>query len=102
LSKPFSGLYPPWNSHSIPREILEQYREYTIGHIEDSIDMVFNKEGVGIRENRDIEILLLKNKEQYFITITIKSKNIKILLFFYKKLSSKDEFYELFDSLNKI
>jgi hypothetical protein len=99
LSKPFSGLYPPYNSHSIPREIVEQFRKYTIGHIEDLIDIIFYKEGVGLKENRDVEILLLKNKEQYFITITIESKSIKILLFFYRKLFSRDEFYELFDSL---
>ena len=99
LNKPFSGLYPPWDTHSIPRETLEQYSKYCIGHIEDSIDFIFNEESISIREDRDTEILLLKNKEEYFITVAIKSKNIKILLFFYRKLFSKQDFLELFDFL---
>ena len=100
--KPFSGLYPPWNSHSIPNAILEEYCKYSIGHIEDYIDFIFHEEGINIKENRNVDLLLLKNKEQYFITLSIKSKNIKILLFFYRKVFSKDEFFELFDSLIKI
>lgn len=100
--KPFSSLYPPWDNHIVPSEILKQYRNYSIGHIEDSIDSIFSKEGVNIRNSRDVELLLLKNGEQYFITLVVKSKNIKILLFFYRKIFSKDEFFELFDSLIKI
>ena len=102
FSKPFSGLYLPLNNCTIPSSILEQYRQYSIGHIEDFIDFIFTKEGVSIKEDRNLKLLLLRNEEQYFITLSIKSKNIKILLFFYRKMFSKDEFYELFDSLSKI
>jgi len=99
LPKPFSGLYPPWDNHFIPSSILEQYCQYFIGHIEDSIDSIFSKEGISIKDSRDVELLLLKNDEQYFITIAIKSKNIKILLFFYRKLYHEKDFIELFEKL---
>lgn len=100
--KPFSGLYPPWDSHSIPNRVLEEYCNYSISHIEDYIDIIFHKEGVSLIGSRNVDLLLLKNKEQYFITLSIESKNIKILLFFYRKFFSKDEFFDLFDSLIKI
>jgi hypothetical protein len=99
FSKPFSGLYPPLDSHKIPREILEQYKIYSIAHIGDCIDAVFSNEGVSIREKRDAELLLIQNKEQYFITISMTNKTIKILLFFYRKTFTKEDFLKLFDSL---
>ena len=45
LPKPFSGLYPPWDSHIISDEHLKLYKDYCIGHIADYIHFIFEKEG---------------------------------------------------------
>jgi len=102
FSKPFSGLYRPWDTRCFSKKVFKAYKDYCLAHISDYIDFAFNEAGMGKRElERDVELLLLNNKNQYFITIVLKYKNIKMLLFFYKKLFSKDDFIELFNMLSK-
>jgi len=100
--KPFSGLYPPWDTHSLPMEVLKPYKDYCLAHISDYIDFAFNEAGMGKRElERDVELLLIDNENQYLICIVMKYKNVKMFLFFYKKLFLKDDFIQLFDQLVK-
>jgi len=101
LSKPFYGLYPSLDTHTIPSKNLESYKDYCIEHIAEYINFAFMEEGFDISDiySKDIGLYLVKRDKEYFITLSIIHQNIKILLFFYRKMFSKDEFYKLFDSL---
>lgn len=101
LPKPFSGLYPPRDVHTIPSDNLKLYKDYCTDHISDYINFSFMEEGLDISDvySNDIDLLLMQRDEEYCIVLLIKIGNIKLFLFFYRKLLSKDEFYELFDFL---
>ena len=103
LIKPFSGLYPPWNSHTIPKDNLKLYMDYCIDHISDYIDFTFINDGLDMSDiySKDIDLLLIERDDSYAITIIIKINNLKILLNFYPKILSKDDFYDLYLHISK-
>ena len=85
LPKAFSGLYPPYNEYYIPNNILKPYLNYIISHLQDFIDFAFGEEGLNTKEviDKQIEVLLIKNQEEYLIILSIQSKNIKFFIFFF-------------------
>ena len=101
LPKPFSGLYPPWNSHIILDEKLKLYKDYCIGHITDYINFSFMEEGIDFYDvlQDDIYLLLVEREGEYFIALRIEQNNIKMFLFFYRKLYQEKDFIELFEKI---
>ena len=100
LLKPFSGLYPPFDTSKVPEDILQTYKEYVIFHLEDYIDFalikVFDMPVLGARNT---EVALIQNEEVNLISIVIKKDNIRIIFRFYRKNYTKEEYLKWFDQI---
>ena len=100
LNKPFSGLHPPLERYKIPNDIIEEYSAYIIPELCDMIEYAFADAGISIKNpSRDIELALVKDNERYYIVFSIEKESIKMLLFFYRNLFSRDDFLNLFQAL---
>lgn len=93
-----TGLYPPLDTHRIPEKTLNAYINYCVYNFADYIDFAFDEAGVH-ELSKDIEFLLLEERERYFISIVLKHGKIKLWFFFHRKFYSKEDMRDLYEKV---
>jgi len=102
LVKPFNGLYK--TKVQISEEVIKEYRDYIIFHLEDYLDFAYEEEDIHSYK-RNVQLLLVKSKNtrndsvSCFITIIIEKENIKQFLNFYRKNYTEEEFLQYFNEI---
>ena len=94
------GLQEVCNLTSI-QEHIEDYKRYSIFHLLDYFDFVFDASDIDFKVAREIKFSLAKNQKEHFFVITIKKKDIVICLFFFRQYWTDNEFVILYDRLNE-
>lgn len=100
LINPFLMLDVSNQKQKISENILNNYRDYVIFHLNDYINMSFEAEGVNWKSKKEIELFLLKdNKNKNCIVLSLYRENIKLFIFFFRKNYDNEEFSQWFDDL---
>ena len=92
------GLQKVCNLISIQKH-LEDYKRYSIFHLLDYFDFVFDAFDIDFKVTTEIKFSLAKNQEEHFFVITIEKQDIVICLFFFRQYWSENEFVILYDRL---
>lgn len=95
LIKPFSKFKEYEENHNMS----SKYKDYILFNLSDYIDMAFEDEGVNWKSLREVEILLLKDKNHNCIAVTYTRENIKLFMFFFRKNYDDNQFLLWFDEI---
>lgn len=100
LINPFGILYEADN-RKIHQDTLNNYRKYVVFHLNDYVDFTFEDEGIDFLTKGEMHFVLMENKNENFIVLVIKKKDISFFFVFFRKNYNKKQFETWYKKLIK-